>query len=83
MCVLRRGVPATANPSDLNAKGLAGLYREPAYNDIHRDEALLGAAADRTCDLLLTHPPTRARVRTREAYCRRWSHSQLPIEGTP
>ncbi|MCA0155494.1 TIGR03767 family metallophosphoesterase [Tsukamurella sp. M9C] len=48
--------PATANPSDLSAKGLASLYRELSYNDIHRDDALLGAAADRNCELLLTHP---------------------------
>ena len=48
--------PATANPSDLSAKGLASLYRELAYNDIHRDDDLLGAAADRNCELLLTHP---------------------------
>ncbi|NMD55889.1 MULTISPECIES: TIGR03767 family metallophosphoesterase [Tsukamurella] len=48
--------PATANPSDLSAKGLASLYRELAYNDIHRDDKLLGAEADRNCELLLTHP---------------------------
>ncbi|RDB48601.1 TIGR03767 family metallophosphoesterase, partial [Tsukamurella tyrosinosolvens] len=48
--------PATANPSDLSAKGLASLYRELAYNDIHRDDDLLGAAADRNCELLLAHP---------------------------
>ncbi|GAA0986175.1 TIGR03767 family metallophosphoesterase [Nocardiopsis tropica] len=48
--------PVTANPSDLSAQGLASLYRELSYNDVHRDDTLLGAEADRNCELLLTHP---------------------------
>ncbi|GAB3135475.1 TIGR03767 family metallophosphoesterase [Tsukamurella serpentis] len=48
--------PTTANPSDLSAAGLASLYRELSYNDIHRDDDLLGKPADRNCELLLPHP---------------------------
>ncbi|EGD54422.1 TIGR03767 family metallophosphoesterase [Gordonia neofelifaecis] len=46
----------TADPSDLSQAGLASLYRELSYNDIHRDDDLLGSAADRNCELLLTNP---------------------------
>lgn len=48
--------PYTADPSDLSPRGLASLYRELSYNDIHQDDALLGSVADRNCELLLTHP---------------------------
>lgn len=46
----------TADESDLSPEGLASLYRELSYNDIHRDDELLGKIADRNCELLLTHP---------------------------
>lgn len=46
----------TADPSDLSPAGLASLYRELSYNDIHRDDALLGAPNDRNCELLLPNP---------------------------
>ncbi|WP_026917503.1 TIGR03767 family metallophosphoesterase [Gordonia shandongensis] len=46
----------TADPSDLSPAGLASLYRELSLNDVHRDPELLGAAADRNCELLLTDP---------------------------
>ncbi len=48
--------PYTADTSDLSQKGLASLYRELSYNDLHADPELLGSAADRNCELLLTHP---------------------------
>ncbi|WP_347956269.1 TIGR03767 family metallophosphoesterase [Gordonia aichiensis] len=46
----------TADPSDLSQAGLASLYRELSYNDIHRDDDLLGKPNDRNCELLLTNP---------------------------
>ncbi len=48
--------PYTANEDDLSPTGLASLYRELSYNDIHRDDNLLGKPSDRNCELLLTHP---------------------------
>lgn len=48
--------PYTADPSDLSQRGLASLYRELSYNDIHRDDELLGKASDRNCELLLANP---------------------------
>lgn len=48
--------PYTADPSDLSQNGLASLYRELSYNDVHRDDDLLGAAKDRNCELLLANP---------------------------
>ncbi|GED99993.1 metallophosphoesterase [Gordonia spumicola] len=48
--------PYTADTSDLSQKGLASLYRELAFNDIHADPALLGVPSDRNCELILTHP---------------------------
>ena len=46
----------TANEDDLSPDGLASLYRELSYNDIHYDAELLGAMSDRNCELLLEHP---------------------------
>lgn len=48
--------PYTADEDDLSATGLASLYRELSYNDLHRDDDLLGKVADRNCELLLAHP---------------------------
>lgn len=48
--------PFTADPSDLSSTGLASLYRELSYNDVHRKDGRLGAVADRNCELLLAHP---------------------------
>lgn len=48
--------PFTADSSDLSPTGLASLYRELSYNDLHRKDARLGAVADRNCELLLAHP---------------------------
>ena len=46
----------TADEDDLSPAGLASLYRELSYNDLHFDDELLGKATDRNCELLLTHP---------------------------
>lgn len=46
----------TADESDLSQAGLASLYRELSYNDLHYDADLLGKVSDRNCELLLTNP---------------------------
>lgn len=48
--------PYTADPSDLSQRGLASLYRELSFNDLHYQADLLGAGKDRNCELLLTNP---------------------------
>ncbi|MFT3660172.1 MAG: TIGR03767 family metallophosphoesterase [Gordonia sp. (in: high G+C Gram-positive bacteria)] len=48
--------PYTADESDLSPTGLASLYRELSYNDIHRNDEALGKMTDRNCELLLAHP---------------------------
>ncbi|MBM7366093.1 TIGR03767 family metallophosphoesterase [Gordonia hydrophobica] len=48
--------PYTADPSDLSQLGLASLYRELSYNDIHQNDDLLGKPSDRNCELLLANP---------------------------
>ena len=47
--------PYTADPDDLSQLGLASLYRELSYNDIHREDRL-GKPGDRNCELLLANP---------------------------
>lgn len=54
--MIEADAPYTANEDDLSATGLASLYRELGYNDIHREAARMGKPADRNCELLLTHP---------------------------
>ncbi len=46
----------TANEDDLSPAGLASLYRELSYNDLHFQNDLLGKVSDRNCELLLRHP---------------------------
>ncbi|MFZ2511716.1 MAG: TIGR03767 family metallophosphoesterase, partial [Gordonia sp. (in: high G+C Gram-positive bacteria)] len=46
----------TGNESDLSPDGLATLYREMSYNDIHRDPERMGSFGDRNAELVLTHP---------------------------
>ncbi|WP_037345001.1 TIGR03767 family metallophosphoesterase [Sciscionella sediminilitoris] len=48
--------PYETNYADTSPRGLASLYRELAYNDIHRDQDFLGAAKDHNTELLLTDP---------------------------
>ncbi|WP_029759789.1 TIGR03767 family metallophosphoesterase [Gordonia hirsuta] len=48
--------PYTADEDDLSPAGLASLYRELSYNDLHFQDDLLGRPADRNCELLLAHP---------------------------
>ncbi|WP_448222568.1 TIGR03767 family metallophosphoesterase [Gordonia iterans] len=48
--------PYTADENDLSPLGLASLYRELSYNDLHQDDDLLGKVSDRNCELLLRHP---------------------------
>ena len=46
----------TGDEADLSPDGLATLYREMSYNDIHRDPDRMGSFGDRNAELLLTHP---------------------------
>lgn len=48
--------PYETDYGDTGPRGLASLYRELAYNDIHRDDAHLGSAADHNTELLLADP---------------------------
>ncbi|MFM9378736.1 TIGR03767 family metallophosphoesterase [Gordonia sp. VNK21] len=46
----------TADEDDHSPAGLASLYRELAYNDIHTDPERMGKLSDRNCELLLANP---------------------------
>lgn len=46
----------TADEDDLSPAGLASLYRELSFNDLHYDPERIGKPADRNCELLLRHP---------------------------
>ncbi|WP_370944857.1 TIGR03767 family metallophosphoesterase [Amycolatopsis sp. cg5] len=48
--------PYSASYDDQSTQGLASLYRELSYNDIHADLGQLGAAGDRNAELVLAHP---------------------------
>lgn len=48
--------PYQANYGDGSPQGLASLYREFAFNDIHYDPARTGAAKDHNTELLLANP---------------------------
>lgn len=45
-----------AERGDLSQAGLGSLYRELAFNDIHKDPTQLGGPADHNTELLLPHP---------------------------
>lgn len=48
--------PYAADHSDTSPRGLASLYRELSYNDIHREDERIGKASDHNTELLLTNP---------------------------
>ncbi|MDI2125677.1 TIGR03767 family metallophosphoesterase [Yinghuangia seranimata] len=48
--------PYAAEHDDWTPRGLAALYRELAYNDIHADRAWPGEPGDRNTELVLPHP---------------------------
>jgi metallophosphoesterase (TIGR03767 family) len=48
--------PYQANYSDSTAQGLASLYREFAFNDIHYKATRTGAAKDQNTELLMPNP---------------------------
>ena len=54
--LIEADAPYTADESDLTPDGLASLYRELAYNDLHTDPERIGKLTDRNCELLLAHP---------------------------
>ncbi|GAA4737626.1 TIGR03767 family metallophosphoesterase [Gordonia alkaliphila] len=54
--LLEADSPYTADEDDLSPTGLASLYRELSFNDLHYDAERIGKAADRNCELLLAHP---------------------------
>ncbi|GAA4477849.1 TIGR03767 family metallophosphoesterase [Rhodococcus olei] len=48
--------PYDVRPGDFTQQGLASLYRELSFNDIHADPTRLGAATDHNVELLLPSP---------------------------
>lgn len=48
--------PYEARHGDFSPTGLASLYRELSFNDIHADAALLGGSGDHNTELLLPSP---------------------------
>ena len=48
--------PYQADYGDTSVAGMAALYRELAFNDIHARAALMGTPADHNTELLLTNP---------------------------
>ncbi|MGW0172330.1 TIGR03767 family metallophosphoesterase [Rhodococcus sp. NPDC003322] len=48
--------PYEARHGDFSPAGLASLYRELSFNDIHADAAALGSAGDHNTELLLPSP---------------------------
>ncbi len=48
--------PYQASYADTTAEGLASLYREFSFNDIHYNPARLGTAKDHNTELLLPNP---------------------------
>lgn len=45
--------PNSVEYSDKSAAGLASLYRELSFNDIHRDPKLTGTGVDQNVELLV------------------------------
>ncbi|RZQ63318.1 TIGR03767 family metallophosphoesterase [Amycolatopsis suaedae] len=54
--LIEADAPYAAGYEDASRAGLASLYRELSYNDIHADPGAQGAAADRNTELLLVNP---------------------------
>ena len=46
--------PYSVDYTDLSPLGLASLYRELSFNDIHTDPVRLGASVDHNVELLLS-----------------------------
>ncbi|WP_261167144.1 hypothetical protein [Microbacterium sp. Marseille-Q6965] len=54
--LIESDAPARVGYDDLTPAGLASLYRELAFNDLHARPAAVGEAVDRNAELLLVDP---------------------------